>query len=77
MRETPGLERMRAQVDAGTVDAVGPSEIANAFEMKESVASRRDWICTCKRERGQKLRGEEDRRSHGGWRRSEFEDPAC
>ncbi len=41
MRETPGWERIRVQIDSGAIDSEGPKEIAKAFEMKETVMSRR------------------------------------
>ncbi len=33
--------RVRAQIDSGAIDAVGPKEIAMAFEMKETEMSKR------------------------------------
>ncbi len=41
VRETPGSENVRVQVDSGTIDTVGSREIARAFEMKEPAVSRR------------------------------------
>ncbi len=37
----PGWERVRFQIDSGATDAVGPKEIARAFEMKETEMSNR------------------------------------
>ncbi len=34
-------ERIRVQIDSGTIDTVGPKEIAKAFEMKESAMCQR------------------------------------
>ncbi len=42
---TPGWERARAQTDSGAIDAVGPAEITRAFEMKETVMSKRGVGC--------------------------------
>ncbi len=39
IRATPGWERVRVQVDSGAIDTVGPKEIAQALEMKETVMS--------------------------------------
>ncbi len=36
VRATPGWERVRVQIASGAIDAVGPKEIAKAFEMKET-----------------------------------------
>ncbi len=41
VRETPGCERIRAQLDLGVIDTVCPQEIARAFEMKETAMSKR------------------------------------
>ncbi len=41
VRETPGWERIRVQADSGAIDAATPKEIAKAFEMKETIMSRR------------------------------------
>ncbi len=41
VRATPGWERVRVQIDSGAIDAVGPKEIAKAFEMKETEMSKR------------------------------------
>ncbi len=43
MLETPGWERIRFQIDLGATHthAVGPKEIAKAFEMKETIMSKR------------------------------------
>ncbi len=38
---TPGWERVRVQIDSGANDAVGPKEVARAFELKETVMSKR------------------------------------
>jgi hypothetical protein len=38
IRATPGWERVRVQIDPGAIDSVGPKEIAQAFEMKETMA---------------------------------------
>ncbi len=40
-RATPRWERVRVQIDSGSIDAVGPKEVAKAFEMKETEMSRR------------------------------------
>ncbi len=40
--ETPGWERSRAQDESGAVDTAGSREIARAFEMNETIVSRRD-----------------------------------
>ncbi len=32
-RATPGWERVRAQIDSGAIDTVGPEDIAGAFKM--------------------------------------------
>ena len=45
VRETPGWERIRVQIDSGAIDTVGPKEIAKAFEMKETIMSRRGIGC--------------------------------
>ncbi len=39
-RETLGWERIRVQIDSGAIDTVGPNEIAEAFEMKETIVSK-------------------------------------
>ena len=39
--ETPGWEGIRVQIDSGAIDTVGPKEIAKAFEMKETIMSKR------------------------------------
>ena len=41
VRVLPGSEREREQIDSGAIDAVGPKEIAKAFEMKETEMSKR------------------------------------
>ncbi len=41
VRETPGWERIRVQIDSGAIDTVCPKEIAKAFEMKETATSRK------------------------------------
>ncbi len=41
IRATPGWERARAQIDAGAVDTVGPEETPQAFEMKETMMSKK------------------------------------
>ncbi len=41
VRATPGWERVRVQTDSGAIDTVGPSEVAKAFEMKETEMSKR------------------------------------
>ncbi len=41
VRATPGWERVRVQIDSGAIDAVGPKEIAKAFETEETEMSRR------------------------------------
>ncbi len=41
VRATPGWERVISQIDSGAIDAVGPKEIAKAFEMKETEMSNR------------------------------------
>ncbi len=38
---SPGWERVGVQIDSGAIDTVGPKEIANAFEMKETEMSKR------------------------------------
>ncbi len=40
-RAMPGLERVRAQIDSGAIHAVGATEIARAFEVKETEVSKR------------------------------------
>ncbi len=40
-RETPGWERIRIKSDSGSIDTVGPKEIAKALEMKETIMSKR------------------------------------
>ncbi len=40
VRETPGRERIRFQIDSGAIDTVGRKEIGKAFEMKETVMSK-------------------------------------
>ncbi len=40
-RETPGLERIRVQIDSGANDTVGSKELSKAFEMKETAMSKR------------------------------------
>ncbi len=42
MREMPGWERIRVQIDSGAIGTVGPRAIARAFETKETAVSRRD-----------------------------------
>ena len=37
----PGWERIAVQIDSGAVDTVGPKEIAGAFDMKETVMSKK------------------------------------
>jgi hypothetical protein len=44
VRETPGWEKIRGQIDSGAVDAAGPREIARAFEMKETAKSKRGIV---------------------------------
>ena len=39
--EVKGWERIRVQVDSGAIDTVGPKEVAKAFEMKETVMSKK------------------------------------
>ncbi len=41
MRETPGWARIRVPIDSGAIATVGPKEIAKAFEMKETIMSKR------------------------------------
>ncbi len=41
VRETPGWESLRVQIDSGARDTVGPKAIAKAFEMKGTAMSRR------------------------------------
>ncbi len=41
VREMPGWERVRVQIDSGAMATVGPKEIARAFEMMEMVMSKR------------------------------------
>ncbi len=41
VRETPGWERIRVQIDSGAGDTVGPKEIAKTFAMKETIVSKR------------------------------------
>ncbi len=41
IRATPGWERGRVQIDTGAIDAVGPKEIVQAFEMKETIMSKK------------------------------------
>ncbi len=41
VRVTPGWERIRVQFDSGARDTVGPKGVAKAFEMKETIMSRR------------------------------------
>ncbi len=36
VRETPGWERIRVQIDSGATGTVGPKESAKMFEMKET-----------------------------------------
>ena len=54
----------RVQIDSGALDA-------NAFEIKETIASRRSIGFAAAKG---KVWGEEDLRIHGGWRRRESED---
>ena len=37
----PGWERIRVQVDSGAIDTVAPKEVASAFRVRETEASRR------------------------------------
>ncbi len=55
VRATPGWERVRVQIDVEAIDAVGPQEIAKAFEMKETVMSKRAMIRRSKRQEYYKL----------------------
>ncbi len=41
VREMPGWERIRIQIDLGAMDTVGPKEMAKGFEMKEAAMSKR------------------------------------
>ncbi len=41
MRETPGWERISVQLDSRAIDAACPKEVAKAFEMKETIVSKR------------------------------------
>jgi hypothetical protein len=41
IRPTPVWEKIRVQIDSGAIDTVGPKEIARAFEMKETLMSKR------------------------------------
>ena len=41
IRTTPGWERVRVQIDSGAIDTVGPKGIARAFDMKETVMSKK------------------------------------
>ncbi len=36
-----GWEKIRVQIDAGAVDTVGPTEVARALKMKETVMSKK------------------------------------
>ncbi len=38
---TPGWERVRVQIHSGAIDTVGPREVAQAFELKETAMSKR------------------------------------
>ena len=38
---TPGWERDRVQIDSGAIDTVAPKDVARAFEMKETMMSKR------------------------------------
>ncbi len=39
--ETSGWERIRVQINSVAIDRMGPKEIAKAFEMKETIISKR------------------------------------
>ncbi len=39
--KTPDWERIRGQVDSGAIDAVGPKDVARAFEMKKTLTSKK------------------------------------
>ncbi len=41
IRATPGRERVRTRIDSGAVDAVGPAEVAKAFNVRETAMSKR------------------------------------
>ncbi len=41
VRATPGWERLRVQIDSGSIGTAGPKEIARASEMKETEMSKR------------------------------------
>ncbi len=41
VRASPGLGRVRVQIDSGAIDTVGPKEIAKAFEVKETEMPKR------------------------------------
>ncbi len=41
VRAMPGWGRVRAQIDSGATDTVGPKEIAQASEMRETEMSKR------------------------------------
>ncbi len=43
MRETPGWETIRVQIDPGAIHTVGLQEIAREFEMKEAAMSKRGF----------------------------------
>ncbi len=48
VRATPGWDRVRAQIDSGAIDAVGPKEIAKAIETKETERSKRGMYVAAK-----------------------------
>ncbi len=56
--EIGGWEKIWAQIDSGAVHAVGPKEVAKAFNQDE-VGQKREWMCCNKRERRRELRVKE------------------
>jgi hypothetical protein len=67
VRETPGWERIRVQIDSGAIDTVCLKETAKAFEMKETVMRKRGvGFAAANRSGIANLRGEEDHGAHGG-----------
>ncbi len=43
VRETLGWERIRVLIESGAIDAIGPKETAESFDMKEMVMSKRGF----------------------------------
>ncbi len=68
VRETPGWERIRFQIDSVAIDTVDPEEIAIAFEMKETAMGKRGTGFVAARGRWIKNHGEKMITGHGGWR---------